>query len=181
MDLSFTIAAGPHQRSYSQVWVLQDSYFTVSDLKLPQPGGPGPCIYIPQEQGGPVIPTDTGFLLRCLLWLAGLQWRHSNTPLHGDLRERQYCVLNMYLNTLEQTKERTLNVTPKKHRRMTLLVKSSKHVPAIARQQPLYYLMCVRKSKCVLAYFPYSEKIKNKSMFMRSPCSVSVCSFPYLC
>jgi hypothetical protein len=30
--------------------------FTVSDLRLPQPGGTSPCIYIPQEQGGPVIP-----------------------------------------------------------------------------------------------------------------------------
>jgi hypothetical protein len=27
----------------------------------PQPGGPGPCIYIPQEQGGPVIPPGTVF------------------------------------------------------------------------------------------------------------------------
>jgi hypothetical protein len=31
-------------------------YFTVSDLR------PGPCIYIPQEQGGPVIPQGTGYL-----------------------------------------------------------------------------------------------------------------------
>jgi hypothetical protein len=29
---------------------------------LPQHGGPGPRIYIPQEQGGPVIPPDIGFL-----------------------------------------------------------------------------------------------------------------------
>jgi hypothetical protein len=52
------------QRSHSQVRVPRDSWphFTVSDLRLPKPGGPGPCIYNPQEQGGPVIPTDTGFL-----------------------------------------------------------------------------------------------------------------------
>jgi hypothetical protein len=31
-------------------------YFTVSDLRQ------GPCIYIPQEQGGPVIPPGTGYL-----------------------------------------------------------------------------------------------------------------------
>jgi hypothetical protein len=37
-------------------------HVTVSDLRLPQPGGPSPCIYIPQEQGGPVIPPGTGFL-----------------------------------------------------------------------------------------------------------------------
>jgi hypothetical protein len=29
-------------------------------LRLPQPGGPGSRIYIPQEQGGPVIPPGTG-------------------------------------------------------------------------------------------------------------------------
>jgi hypothetical protein len=38
--LPFTIAAGPRQRSHSSVWVPRDSwpYFTVSDLRLPQPG-----------------------------------------------------------------------------------------------------------------------------------------------
>jgi hypothetical protein len=30
-------------------------------LRLPQPGGPGLRIYIPQEQGGPGIPPGTGF------------------------------------------------------------------------------------------------------------------------
>jgi hypothetical protein len=30
-------------------------------LRLPQLGGPGSRIYIPQEQGGPVIPLGTGF------------------------------------------------------------------------------------------------------------------------
>jgi hypothetical protein len=29
-------------------------------LRLPQHEGPGPCIYIPQEEGGPVIPPGTG-------------------------------------------------------------------------------------------------------------------------
>jgi hypothetical protein len=32
----------------------------LSHLRLPQPGGPGSRIYIPQEQGSPVIPTGTG-------------------------------------------------------------------------------------------------------------------------
>jgi hypothetical protein len=56
-DLSFTIAAGPPQSSHSRIQVPRDSlpYFTASDSRLPQPGGPGPRIYIPQE-GGPVIP-----------------------------------------------------------------------------------------------------------------------------
>jgi hypothetical protein len=84
--LPFTIAAGPRQCSQSGVWVPRDSwsYFTVSDSRLPQPGGPGPRIYIPQEQGGPVIPLGTGFPFRRLLRLAGLRWRYSNPPPRGD-------------------------------------------------------------------------------------------------
>jgi hypothetical protein len=42
----------------------------LSHLRLPQPGGPGPRIYIAQEQGGPVIPPGTGFPLNRLLRLA---------------------------------------------------------------------------------------------------------------
>jgi hypothetical protein len=48
----------------------------------PQPGEPGPRIYIPQEQGGPVIPPGTGFPFCRLLRLAGLRWRYSNPPPH---------------------------------------------------------------------------------------------------
>jgi hypothetical protein len=32
-------------------------------FKLPQPGGPGSCIYFPQEQGSRIIPSGIGFLL----------------------------------------------------------------------------------------------------------------------
>jgi hypothetical protein len=35
----------------------------LSHLRLPQLGGSGPRIYIPQEQGGPVIPLGTGFVV----------------------------------------------------------------------------------------------------------------------
>jgi hypothetical protein len=49
----------------------------------PQPGGVGPRICIPQEQGGPIIPPVTGFPFRHLLRLAGLRWRHS-TRLHTE-------------------------------------------------------------------------------------------------
>jgi hypothetical protein len=55
--LTFTVAVGHRQRSHSWVRVP----LTVSDSRHPQPGGPGPRIYIPQEQGGPVIPPGTGF------------------------------------------------------------------------------------------------------------------------
>jgi hypothetical protein len=33
-----------------------------------QPGGSGPRIYIPKEQGGPVIPPGTGFLFVASDW-----------------------------------------------------------------------------------------------------------------
>jgi hypothetical protein len=63
--MSFTIAAGHRQRSHSQVRVPRDSWphVTVSDSRILQAGGPGPCIYIPEEQGGPVVPPGTGLEL----------------------------------------------------------------------------------------------------------------------
>jgi hypothetical protein len=86
MDLSFIISAGRRQRSHSQVRVLQDSwpYFTLPDSRLPQPGGPGPHIYIPQEQVGPVIPPGNGFPFRRPLLLTGLRWKYSTPPSHGE-------------------------------------------------------------------------------------------------
>jgi hypothetical protein len=62
--LSFTIAAGPRRRSHSRVLVPRDSwpYFTVSDSKIPQPGGLGTRIYIPPDQGGPLYPQAQGSL-----------------------------------------------------------------------------------------------------------------------
>jgi hypothetical protein len=60
----------PWQNSHSWVWVLLNSGdILLSHLRFLQPGGPGPHIYVPQEQGGPVIPPSTGFPFRCLLWL----------------------------------------------------------------------------------------------------------------
>jgi hypothetical protein len=35
-------------------------------LRLPQPGGPGPCIYFPQEQGSPVI--RSGMFEHCFIY-----------------------------------------------------------------------------------------------------------------
>jgi hypothetical protein len=63
MGLLFTIAASSRERSHSQVRVSRDSWphFRVSGSRLPQPGGLGPRIYIPQEQDGPIIPPGTGF------------------------------------------------------------------------------------------------------------------------
>jgi hypothetical protein len=53
----------------------QDHTLLSQFLRLSKSGGLGPHIYIPQEQGGPVIPLGTGFASRRHLRLAGLQWR----------------------------------------------------------------------------------------------------------
>jgi hypothetical protein len=59
--------------------------FRSSPTRLPQYAGPGPRIYIVQEQGGPVIPPGTGFHFRRLLRITGLRWRYSIPPPHGSL------------------------------------------------------------------------------------------------
>jgi hypothetical protein len=61
------------QCNHSMVRVTQNRNHTLlSHLRLPQLGGPGSHIYIPQEQGGPVKPPGTGLPLRHLLQLTGL-------------------------------------------------------------------------------------------------------------
>jgi hypothetical protein len=78
--LSYTIAAVPRQRNHSRVRLLRKSwpYFTVWNSRLPRPGWPGPRIFIPREQGSPVIPPGTGFLFCHLLRLSKLPWRYTN-------------------------------------------------------------------------------------------------------
>jgi hypothetical protein len=46
----------------SESHLTQDHTLLTQFLRLPQPVGPGPRIYIPQEQGGPVISPGTGSL-----------------------------------------------------------------------------------------------------------------------
>jgi hypothetical protein len=67
------------------VTLRSESRRTQDHILLPKLAGPGPRIYIPQEQGSPVIPPGTGFHLRCLLRLAGLRWKYSNPPPHGSV------------------------------------------------------------------------------------------------
>jgi hypothetical protein len=63
MGLSFTIAAGPRQRSHSEVRVPRDSsHFTVSDLRLPQPEGPGPVFIPPSNKVAWFYPRALGSL-----------------------------------------------------------------------------------------------------------------------
>jgi hypothetical protein len=86
MGSLFTTASGPHQHRNSQIRVPRNSwpYFFVSASRLLQPGGPGLRVYIPQEQGGPVITPGTGIPFRRLLRLAGLQWKYSTSPSLGS-------------------------------------------------------------------------------------------------
>jgi hypothetical protein len=54
LDLAREVTLGPKSRRIR-------GHILLSHLRLPQPRGPGPRIYIPQKQGGPVIPPGTGF------------------------------------------------------------------------------------------------------------------------
>jgi hypothetical protein len=57
----------------------------VSCLRLPQPGGLSPPIYIPQRQGGPVIPPGNGFHFRRPLQHSLLQTCNL-TSLHTGIK-----------------------------------------------------------------------------------------------
>jgi hypothetical protein len=69
-------------------------YILLSHLRLPQPGGPGSCIYIPQEHGGPMIPLGTGFPFCRLLGLAGQRCRYFNPPPHDKMKRELSLVFN---------------------------------------------------------------------------------------
>jgi hypothetical protein len=86
--MSFTIAGGPRQRSHFQVrvpWDLRMIIFYFFSFETPPRGGPGPRIHIPQVQVGPVIFPGTGFPFRRLVRFAGLRWKYSTPPPHGNL------------------------------------------------------------------------------------------------
>jgi hypothetical protein len=82
--LSFTIAAGPRQRIYSQVPSSAGLKSTVYCLRFETAStwSPGPHIYIPQEQGGPVIPPVTGFFSVAFYDSQGYAGGNSNPPPH---------------------------------------------------------------------------------------------------
>jgi hypothetical protein len=76
-DLSFTIADGHRQRSHSGPSLAGPmTIFDCLRFATPLPGGPGPRIYHPLEQGSPVIHPGTGFPSRRLLRLAGIRRRY---------------------------------------------------------------------------------------------------------
>jgi hypothetical protein len=67
-------------QSFNGSILLEHVTIFLSHLRLPQHGLPGSCIYIPQEQGGPVTAPGIGFPLRRQLRLLGLRWKYSNPP-----------------------------------------------------------------------------------------------------
>jgi hypothetical protein len=88
----------------SLLWILQICFFLLSKIvslvSNIRPGGPSPCIYIPQEQGGLVIPLGTGVSFRRILRLAGLRWRYWNLPPH---RRFYFTPTDFGLNTRKLT------------------------------------------------------------------------------
>jgi hypothetical protein len=67
-------------------------HILLSHLRL-LPGGPRPYIYIPLEQGGPVIPWGIGFPFCRILRPTGLRWRYSNPRPDGSdwLKFKLHC------------------------------------------------------------------------------------------
>jgi hypothetical protein len=56
----FVHVGAPSLTTYSFCWASPELVFSgQSPAGLPQPGGPGPFIYIAQEQGRPVVPPGT--------------------------------------------------------------------------------------------------------------------------
>jgi hypothetical protein len=83
----------------------------VSFASNPQPGGPSPCIYVPQWQGDPVVPPGTGLPFRRLLRLAGLRRGYSNPPPPGEVAlnsiryisvDSLYCIITLISRTIRQ-------------------------------------------------------------------------------
>jgi hypothetical protein len=72
---------------FATIICLQSKFISLSSY--PQPRGPGLCIYVPQCQGGLVIPPGTRFPFRRLLRLAVLRWRPCNPPPHGKKKSQE--------------------------------------------------------------------------------------------
>jgi hypothetical protein len=82
-SLTFTIAAGPRQRSHSQVRVPWDSWphFTVIRFDTPSTWRVrSPYLYTPRNRVAQLYPQGTGFYFRRLLRLASVGWMYSIPP-----------------------------------------------------------------------------------------------------
>jgi hypothetical protein len=116
MGLSFIIATGldsavilgsESRGTHDHIWLAQ--------IRLSQPGEPGPRIYILQEQGVPVIPLDNGFPFRCLIRLTGLRWRYLNWPPYGWLTMTR-LVTSSYILPTNRTEKCHNIIASSKHR-----------------------------------------------------------------
>jgi hypothetical protein len=74
----------------------------------PKLGGTGTRIYIPQEQGGPIIPPGGVFPFLRLLRLAGLRWRYSNPSSHRILSTKLQLTSSLFYNKFARTKQKIL-------------------------------------------------------------------------
>jgi hypothetical protein len=81
--LPFGIASGPRQQSFLSQSPATHYHILLSQIRDSPTREPGPRIYIPQEQGDPVISPGTGFSFRHLLRPAKLRWRYSHSPPRG--------------------------------------------------------------------------------------------------
>jgi hypothetical protein len=63
----------------------------------PQPGGPGSCIYFPQEQGSPITPPVNGYWLSPLTWPLqhlGTDWAENTIPLFQFNFGKETCMFS---------------------------------------------------------------------------------------
>jgi hypothetical protein len=70
-------------------------------------------MYIPQDQGGPVIPPGTEFPFRRLLRLAGLRWRNCNP---SPYLKGQVLVYISFRNRMVQSKVKSMSSQKSKSR-----------------------------------------------------------------
>jgi hypothetical protein len=63
---------------------VQNFSFPYNPCVTPQTRGLGPRVFIPQEQGGPLIPQGTGFPFRRMLLLLLLQLSQSQSHIATD-------------------------------------------------------------------------------------------------
>jgi hypothetical protein len=97
MGLPLTIAADLHQRSHSWFRVPWDSwpYFTVSDSRLSQPGGPGPRIYVPRNRVAQLYPQALGYSSQVKVTLRLTVSQSVSlvlSPLRGSWPNIYYCL-----------------------------------------------------------------------------------------
>jgi hypothetical protein len=81
-----TIASGLRQLVILGPSPVGINHILLSQIRhSPKLWGPGPRIFIPQDQGGPIIHPGIGFPFHRPLRLAGIRWKYLNGPPSRDL------------------------------------------------------------------------------------------------